>query len=377
MLVHGLIHQGTKAILGGSSKAGKTWLLMDLAISVASGTPFLSWPTTSGRVLLINMEIHEAFLRQRFQTMFSERGIEPVDQLDVLTLRGQQISASELLPTLSARLSGGGYSLVIIDPIYKLMTGRSENGDAAVGTLCQQIECLVVETGAAVIYAKHYPKGYQAAKRPLDRLSGSGVSGRDADTVLTLTEHQVEDCYTVEATVRNLPTPSPIVVEWDFPRMVIRSDLEPEQLRSSATGGAQRSADIVLGTLVRPLSNQDWLQASIAAGVSRATFFRARQRLEDRRLVVFLPAMGWWQRMTPEAAEPMPRLNETGETTETETPSRRTPTGARPSTAHPRAQASPPPVTLPPFEAERRIFIPLDPPPTPEQPPESPPPVAE
>ena len=63
LLVHGLLHQGTKAILGGSSKTGKTWLLMDLAISVASGTPFLSWPTTAGRVLFVNMEIQEAFLR--------------------------------------------------------------------------------------------------------------------------------------------------------------------------------------------------------------------------------------------------------------------------------------------------------------------------
>lgn len=62
-------------------------MLMDLAISVASGTPFLSWPTTVGRVLFVNMEIQEAFLRQRFQTKFSARTMQAVDGLDALTLR--------------------------------------------------------------------------------------------------------------------------------------------------------------------------------------------------------------------------------------------------------------------------------------------------
>lgn len=360
LLVHGLLHQGTKAILGGSSKTGKTWLLMDLAISVASGTPFLSWPTTAGRVLFVNMEIQEAFLRQRFQTMFSARTMQAVDGLDVLTLRGEETSASDLLRVLENQLRGGGYSLVIIDPIYKLMIGRSEVGSTGVGVLCSQIERLVVSTGAAVIYAHHYPKGFQASKRPLDRLSGSGVFGRDADTVLTLTEHQVDDCYTVEATVRNLPTPAPIVVEWDYPRMVVRPDLEPEALRVSESAGRRRSLGIVLGALARPLPHQEWLRASVEAGVSRATFFRVRQRLEARGAVVFVPATGMWHQTDQVGGETFPGLNET---LETATAFLRAPEGAQPHLpTQPSAPAasSPTPATLPPFETERRIFIPPD-----------------
>jgi hypothetical protein len=44
-LVPGLLHMGTKGMLVGASKCGKTWLLMDLAISVATGTPFLRCET--------------------------------------------------------------------------------------------------------------------------------------------------------------------------------------------------------------------------------------------------------------------------------------------------------------------------------------------
>jgi hypothetical protein len=366
LLVHGLLHEGTKAILGGSSKTGKTWMLMDLAISVASGTPFLSWPTTAGRVLFVNMEIQEVFLRQRFQAMFSARTMQAVDGLDVLTLRGEEMSASDLLRALGNQLRGGGYSLVIIDPIYKLMVGRSEVGSTGVGLLCAQIERLVVSTGAAVIYAHHYPKGLQASKRPLDRLSGSGVFGRDADTVITLTEHQIDDCYTVEATVRNLPTPTAIVVEWDFPRMAVRPDLEPDALRVSENVGRRRSVGIVLGALVRPLAHQDWLQASVEAGVSRATFFRVRQRLEARGAVVFVPASGMWHRTEQAGGEAFPGLNET---IETATAFLRAPPGAAPPQAVPSgATATTPrmPATLPPFETERLIFIPPDPDPRPQ-----------
>jgi hypothetical protein len=347
-------------------------MLMDLAISVASGTPFLSWPTTVGRVLFVNMEIQEAFLRQRFEAMFAAREMQAVDGLDVLTLRGEEMSASDLLTALGNQLRGGGYSLVIIDPIYKLMVGRSEVGGTGVGILCAQIERLVVSTGAAVIYAHHYTKGFQASKRPLDRLGGSGVFGRDADTVLTLTEHQVDDCYTVEAIVRNLPTPQPIVVEWDFPRMLVRSDLEPEALRLSAGGGSRRSTSIVLRALARPLSHQDWLQASVDARVSRATFFRARQRLEAQGAVAFIPATGMWHRTNRAGGDTIPGLNET---LETATAFLRAPEGAPPPMAvQPSASAASPPTaaTLPPFETERRIFIPPDPgaQPQPDDPPQ-------
>ena len=36
-IVDGMLHQGCKMILGGTSKSNKSWCLLDLAISVASG----------------------------------------------------------------------------------------------------------------------------------------------------------------------------------------------------------------------------------------------------------------------------------------------------------------------------------------------------
>jgi RecA-family ATPase len=38
-IIEGVLHQGSKAVLGSNSKARKTWILLDLALSVASGSP--------------------------------------------------------------------------------------------------------------------------------------------------------------------------------------------------------------------------------------------------------------------------------------------------------------------------------------------------
>src|SRR5205085_10859373 len=95
-IVAGVLHKGTKAILAGPSKVGKTWLLLDLAISVATGTPFVKWNTTAGRVLFLNFEIHRTFLKDRLQLVSDRKGISTIDNLDVWNLRGNSASFDAL-----------------------------------------------------------------------------------------------------------------------------------------------------------------------------------------------------------------------------------------------------------------------------------------
>ena len=47
-----------------------------------------------------------------------------------------------------------------------------------------------MQSGAAILYAAHFSKGNQAGKDAIDRISGSGVFGRDADTLIILTKHE-------------------------------------------------------------------------------------------------------------------------------------------------------------------------------------------
>jgi hypothetical protein len=230
-IVTGLLHAVTKGVLASGSKAGKTWLLLDLALSVATGTPFLKWLTNIGRVLFINFEIHRTFIQQRLSILAAKKQLTDLSNLSVWTLRGQSADVDTLLEDIMQRVQNERYSLIILDPLYKLMIGRAENTSTTVNILCHQIEQLVERTGAAVVYAHHFTKGNAAKKKAMDRMSGSGVFARDADTILTLTEHAEEGCYVVETTLRNLPPQEPFVVQWTFPLMVERPDLDPADLK--------------------------------------------------------------------------------------------------------------------------------------------------
>src|SRR5215469_3129251 len=74
-IVPGILHRGLKGVLGGSSKAGKTWIMLDLAISVASGGAWWNWPARQGRVLYVNFEIPRSFFRSRINNICEKKGL--------------------------------------------------------------------------------------------------------------------------------------------------------------------------------------------------------------------------------------------------------------------------------------------------------------
>jgi hypothetical protein len=121
--------------------------------------------------------------------------------------------------------------MMCIDPIYKALGDRDENSAGDIGLLMNEVEALVEKTGAAVAFGAHYSKGNQAEKDPLDRISGSGVFARDPDTIMGLTAHEEDNCFTVHAALRNFSGIDPFVVKWDFPLFSLQEDLNPNDLK--------------------------------------------------------------------------------------------------------------------------------------------------
>ena len=147
-------------------------------------------------------------------------------------LRGHACDISKLRPQLMAQLSQGNYGLLIIDPIYKLFGDRDENSASAVTEVMNEIEQIIKETGAAVLFITHQSKGNQSGKEAKDRYSGSGAFARDVDSALILTDHNDDDCYTAEAPLlRSFPPFKRFVIRWEYPLMVRDDDLDPDHLK--------------------------------------------------------------------------------------------------------------------------------------------------
>ena len=217
-LVTGLIHQGTLTMFAGGSKAAKTFTLMHLGLSVAEGRLFWGRETERGRVLYVNFEIAAAFFQKRLQQLADAGAfVQPLQNFDIWNLRGFATNAKDIIPKIIERCREENYSMIIIDPIYKLMDGRNENAAGEMAEFLNWFEKLSQETGAAVVYSHHFAKGLASGKEQLDRASGSGVFSRHADGIITMTGHEVVDAFVVEATLRNFRAPAPFVVRWEYP----------------------------------------------------------------------------------------------------------------------------------------------------------------
>ena len=299
-IIRGVLHQGLKAVLGSNAKARKTWILLDAAISIATGTKFWKWDTQKGRVLYLNFEIPRAFIRSRIKRLCETKGIADVSNLDVWTLRGHAAPFWRLLPALLDKIKGGNYSLIIVDPIYKGLGGRDENSAGDIGELCNELERLAVQTGAAILYAAHFSKGNQAGKEAIDRISGSGVFGRDADSLIILTKHETPDAYAVDLILRNLPEQPGFVVQWQYPVMVEATELDPARLKQAGGRKPEHAPDDLLKLLAADgLTNSAFLAAAVENGISRRTFFRLKKELETGGKILLSAVSGKWMPISP------------------------------------------------------------------------------
>ena len=253
-LIAGILHKGSKLALGGNSKAYKTWLLLNLAVAVATGTDWLGFPTTKGKVLYVNFEIQPQAWQRRIASVTKAQGVElKPGQIQLWNLRGHAADFRELIPKIIARAKTEGFSLVVLDPIYKLYGGTDENSARDIAELLNMVERLTVDTGAAVVYGNHFSKGAQAGKEAQDRISGSGVFARDPDSLVIFTAHETEGAFTVETILRNFAPVAPFVVSWQFPLMVRDEQLDPADLKQVA--GRRREHDPV--KLLALIANND------------------------------------------------------------------------------------------------------------------------
>jgi hypothetical protein len=285
-VIEGLLHKGGKMVIGGGSKSFKTWQLIEMGISVATGADYLGFATTRGRILYINLELPSPYFASRCKTVAEAKLVKLENGFfDVLNMRGHAGELRALLPEFMRRAGRGKYSLIFADPIYKLLGEREENVTHHITAMMNDLETLAVRSGAAVAFGAHFSKGNQAGKESIDRISGSGAFARDPDTILTLTRHEEEDAFTVEATLRNHRPIEPFVIKWNFPLMVREETLDPTRLKQA--GGRPRAATPaeILDLLdEKPLTATEWQKrAREEFGIASSTFYELKSSLAKHK----------------------------------------------------------------------------------------------
>jgi RecA-family ATPase len=193
-LIDGMLRQGHKMLLAGPSKAGKSYALIELCCAIAEGKKWLNWECTKGKIMYVNLELDRASCLHRFKDVYTALGWQPenIGNIDIWNLRGKSVPMDKLAPKLIRRAHKKNFIAIIIDPIYKVITG-DENSADQMAHFCNQFDRVCSELDAAVIYCHHHSKGSQGNKRSMDRASGSGVFARDPDALLDLIELELSE----------------------------------------------------------------------------------------------------------------------------------------------------------------------------------------
>lgn len=257
-IINGVLRMGHKMLIAGPSKSGKSFALIELCVCFASGTPWLGRSCRQGRVLYINFEIDSRSCIQRFIKICHALRIPDgsVENVDIWNLRGHAHPLDEMAPKIITAAKEHQYIAIIIDPIYKVITG-DENNATDMSFFCSCFDQISDATGCAVIYCHHYAKGDASVKKAMDRPSGSGVFARDPDAQITISEldmttdfanHEREpedrfaSAWRCEFTLREFAPLDPVNVWFKYPLHVVDDTDKLSKLKIAGAGPGQKKS---------------------------------------------------------------------------------------------------------------------------------------
>jgi hypothetical protein len=200
---------GSVGIVGGPAKCGKTWLALDMAVSLASGTPCLGLyhPTRRGRVLLYAAEDSQSILKQRIEAICRHRKLS-LNNLEIFAITADRLrlDLASHQKRLTHTVEQLNPDLLLLDPLVRLHR-IDENNAGEVSTLLDYLRTLQRQHNLAITLVHHTRKNCSST-HPGQALRGSSDLHAWVDAGLYLRRKNDHLMLLVEH--RAAPSPSPV-----------------------------------------------------------------------------------------------------------------------------------------------------------------------
>jgi hypothetical protein len=179
-----LVVRGQRLVLGGHTGEGKTTMTLAIVRAIVGGEEFLDWQGCGEcRALVIDAEQGTKTIKRRVR----EAGLADSDAVDYVRVPDglsldsdpQHVSEVERL------LEGGGYGIVVADPLYKLHAGDSNDEREAVD-LMRRFDAWRERYRFALLLPVHCRKPIPGVKFSIHDIFGSSAYVRGAELVLGL-----------------------------------------------------------------------------------------------------------------------------------------------------------------------------------------------
>ena len=265
-LVGGYLFRDSLAWLGGKPGNGKTFVAVDIACCVGTGTLWHGHSVARGSVLYVIVEGARGLAR-RVDAWVEEHGV-PVTGVAFLPVPVNLRADSDALCQLVAERRD---ALVIVDTQAKASAGLDENSARDMGLLVAALDLLREASHGCVLVVHHEPRNGE-------NLRGSTALEGAADTILRAAKDGM--IVTVETTKqKDAEEPGPL-------RLALRS--RGASLALTRDTGADRvtaSDGVVLAALQMIGGDVSSTTLKQAAGLAPATFYRSIAALIDRGLI--------------------------------------------------------------------------------------------
>lgn len=174
-LIDGLLPVGGSMLFAAAKKVGKSVSLLNLAISVARGLPFLGRPTQQGRVLYVSLDEPQAITRAR-ANLLGITGDDPIDW--VIDRRPPE----QWVRWLRDLLAKQNYALIVIDTLAKLLGVEEINSYGEWNKKLAPLHAMAQEFTTCWAGAVHTRKESQDGR---ERRSGDGADDVAGSMALT------------------------------------------------------------------------------------------------------------------------------------------------------------------------------------------------
>jgi RecA-family ATPase len=193
----GILPVQSKMIIGGSAKVGKSFLVLNVGLAIAKGTPLFDAKYPNGtpvfpvyqenRVLYIEWEVGPEGLRRRLDRIIAAK---PAWQFAPLYVKSKdtnlRMDTPDGIMAIEAEIEQTQPSVLILDPLSKCHT-QDENSAEAMGKLMRVGDKWIEKYKLSIIYVHHVGLASfdpQNMRRGGARLRGSSALFADVDSMI-------------------------------------------------------------------------------------------------------------------------------------------------------------------------------------------------
>jgi hypothetical protein len=322
-LIEDILGLNTFAVIYSRPGEGKSFVALDMALSVASGQPWQSRATKKKATIYVVAEGGRG-ITQRVNAWLKHKSVAEVDGAFFL-LEAPQLHRPEdqkrLIPQLKSIPDVG---LVVLDTLASSFVSGDENSAQDMGKWIDGARRIQRETGATVLVVHHVAKPSEGHSKKLER--GSGALRGAADTmieltakagVITLTCSKQKDaecfapikmnleCFAIDEASKPTKSCVPVGAEG-------KSNAGPPRLNQ----GEQKTLDALAG-LDGMATSATWRQAT---GFPEKTFHNHRKSLVEKGYAEKSAALPHLYQLTDAgaaSAKPLPLASQDTRPTET------------------------------------------------------------